>query len=76
MFGLAGFDAAEEGVEVGAGVGPVERFLRWRLPVLESQDAFGKMVEVAKVAGLDRLAPPVVGEEPLSTTQNTRFAEA
>ncbi|CAN5605506.1 amino acid permease [soil metagenome] len=46
-------EAVEEGVEVGSGVGPVEGYCGGVVAVLEAEDAFGELVEVGEVVGVD-----------------------
>ena len=49
-------DAADQLVQVLAVVVPLERRSGEVVAVLEAEDAFGEVVQVAEVAGLDRFA--------------------
>jgi len=49
-------ESVEEGVEIVAGVGPVERVGLGVVSVLEREDAFGEGVQVGEVAWVDGLA--------------------
>lgn len=49
-------EAVEVGVQIGGGVGPVERSRGGVVVMLEGQDAFGEGVQVGEVARRDRLA--------------------